>query len=445
MAQPVPAFQPASPPPSLRQMFMLWSPIAASIAMMVMEPSIINIALGRAADAEVALAAYGVAYGLAILIESPIIMLLDASVARSTNRGAFALVKRFTLALALAVTALGLLVSLTPLYTIVVEQLMRIPADIAAQTRPTLQILSLWPLPIAWRRSHQGVLIRAQKTGIITAATMLRLLILTVVLFGGLRVLPAKGAVVAGIAMVISVTAEAALTTWATQRALQTDLSEGTDLTSRDLWRFYSPLLVTSVLNHSCRPMVSAGIASAMLARPSLAAWPVAWGFVVLISGPAWSLQQLTTTLGTDQQAFRRVTRFAVGVGIVLSLLLAAVAFTPLYDLVLGRVYNLSADLRDLARAPVQLMVIYPILTSAASLLRGQLIRSGRTPTVRAAMLVGVAGLGLMLVLGITRLSVTGVMLAAVATLAGALAELAWLRYRLDDTTAWRRSPQPQS
>jgi len=436
MAQPAPDLQPVGPPPSIRQMFMLWSPIAASIAMMVLEPSIINIALGRAARAEVALAAYGVAYGLAILIESPVIMLLDASVARSSNRGAFALVKRFTLGLALAVTALGLLVSLTPLYTIVVEQLMRIPADIAAQTRPTLQILSFWPLPIAWRRAHQGVLIRAQKTGIITAATMLRLLILTAVLLGGLRIVPAKGAVVAGIAMVVSVTAEAALTTWATRRVLRSDHSDGTDLTMGDLWRFYSPLLATSVLNHSRRPLISAGIASALLVRPSLAAWPVAWGFVILVSGPAWSLQQLTTALGTDQQAFRRVTRFALSIGVLLSLLLAAVAFTPIYDMVLGRVYNLSADLRDLARAPVQLMVIYPFLTAAASLLRGRLIRRARTPTVRAAMLVGVAGLGLMLALGISRLSATGVMLAVAATLTGALAELAWLLYRSGDNMA---------
>jgi len=157
---------------------------------------------------------------------------------------------------------------------------------------------------------------------------------------------------------------------------------------------------------------------------------------VVLISGPAWSLQQLTTALGADQQAFRRVMRFALGIGMIFSVLLSMVAFTPLYDIVLSRVYNLSADLRDLARAPVQLMVIFPLLTASASLLRGRLIRAGRTPTVRAAMLVGVAGLVLTLALGITRLSLTGVMLAAAATLTGAIAELAWLRYRTTDSMA---------
>ncbi|MGD8599220.1 MAG: hypothetical protein PVJ26_19560, partial [Anaerolineae bacterium] len=91
--------------PTVRQMLALWLPLAASIVMMVLEPSTINIGLGRTTDPELALAAYGVAFSLALLIEAPIMMLLDASVARSVNREAFALVRRFTVALGLAVTA----------------------------------------------------------------------------------------------------------------------------------------------------------------------------------------------------------------------------------------------------------------------------------------------------------------------------------------------------
>ena len=147
---------PESTGPSLRQMLSLWLPLGASIMMMVLEPSTINIALGRTLEPELALAAYGVAFSLALLVEAPIIMLLDASVARSVDREAFQLMRRFTLLLGLIVTAVGLLVSLTPLYTLIVEGLMNIPEDVAARARPTMQILAFWPLPIAWRRAHMG-------------------------------------------------------------------------------------------------------------------------------------------------------------------------------------------------------------------------------------------------------------------------------------------------
>jgi hypothetical protein len=191
--------------PSVRHMLGLWVPLAASIVMMVLEPSIINIGLGRTINAELALAAYGVAFSLALLVEAPILMLLDASVARASDREAFALIRRFSLGLGLVVTAVGLVLSFTPLYDVIVLDLMNIPVDVAGRARPTLQILSFWSLPIAWRRAHQGVLIRNGRTAVITAATGVRLVTLAGALFGGLYILPDRGAVVAGIAMDISV------------------------------------------------------------------------------------------------------------------------------------------------------------------------------------------------------------------------------------------------
>jgi Na+-driven multidrug efflux pump len=417
-------------------MFSLWLPLAASVIMMVLEPSAINIALGRTLDPELALAAFGVAFSLALLVEAPIIMLLDASVARSIDREAFRLMRRFTLLLGLIVTAVGLLVSLTPLYTLIVEQLMNIPQDVAARARPTMQILSFWPLPIAWRRAHQGILIRANRTGMITVATGVRLLTLVAALFGGLLLLPGGGAVVAGLAMDISVTVEAALITWASRPVLRTEAfksdpsREQGPRTMRDLWRFYRPLAVSSLLRQSTRPVLNAGIAAAGMARASLAAWPVAWGFAILIAGPAWSLQQLTTALAVDEAAYRRVRGFALSLSGFFAFLLALVAFTPLYGLVMGGIYNLSPELQELARPALQLMSLYPLLLGAQSLLRGVLIRTGNTAAVRSAMTVNVLMLAAMVFVGVWFLSLSGVMVAAIAVLAGGLAELVWLRWR---------------
>ena len=250
--------RPSDRGPTVRQMFALWLPLAASIVMMVLEPSTINAGLGRTAEPELALAAFGVAFGLALLVEAPILMLLDASVSRSIDQAAFSVVRRFALGLGLAVTAAGLVLSLTPLSSIIVVDLMNIPPDVAARARPTLQVLAFWSLPIAWRRAHQGLLIRVRRTGMISVATGVRLLTLAGALFGGLLLWPDRGAVVAGLAMVLSVTVEAAVITWATQPVLKTDISRdsvstGGDppLTMHGLWRFYRPLAVTTILRQS--------------------------------------------------------------------------------------------------------------------------------------------------------------------------------------------------
>jgi len=411
--------------PSSRQMLGLWLPLAASISMMVLEPSIINIGLGRTSSPDLALAAFGVAFGLALLVEAPILMLLDASVARSRDREAFGIVRRITLILGLAVTALGLVVSLTPLYDLIVVRLMDIPLDVAAEARPTLQILSFWPLPIAWRRAHQGVLIRAEHTTTITAATGIRLATLSVSIIGGLFLFPWAGAVVAGIAMDLSVVVEALVITFQPDPAFASN-----PLTLRAMWRFYRPLAVTTILRQFTRPVLSAGIAAAAMPRESLAAWPVAWGLVILITGPAWSLQQLTTALATSRSAFRQVRNFALTLSALFGGLLALVAFTPLYEWVMDGIYRLSGELQALALPATQLLVVLPLLMGAQSLLRGALIRTGYTGEVRTAMALNVMVLVVTLLLGVSFLSLTGTLLAAVATVTGSLAELVWLYWK---------------
>ncbi len=423
--------------PTVRKMLRLWLPLAASIIMMVLEPSIINIGLGRTLDPELALAAYGVAFSLALVVEAPIIMLLDASVARSVDAEAFRLLRRFALLLGLLVTGIGLVVSLTPLYTLVVEQLMNIPADVAARARPTTQILSLWPLPIGWRRAHQGVLIRANRTGVITVATGVRLLTLAAGLFGGLVLLPESGSVIAGVAMDISVIVEAALITRATAPVLRSGTfgdaaKEPGPRTMGELWRFYQPLAVSTILRQISRPVLNAGVAAAGMARASLAAWPVVWGFAILVAGPAWSLQQLTTALAVDEAAYRRVRGFAMTLSGFFAIVLLAVGFTPLNGLVMGGVYNLSPELQELARPGLQLLAVYPVLMGAQSLLRGVLIRKGHTGVVRSAMLFNVLTLAAAVLAGVRFFSLSGVVVAAIGVLAGAVAEQVWLVRRKD-------------
>jgi len=424
-------------PPTTRQMLALWLPLAASVVMMVLEPTIINIGLGRTATPELALAAYGVAFSLALLVEAPIIMLLDASVARAVDRPSFVLIRRFAFLLGLAVTVIGLILSFTPLYDLVVRGWMHIPADVATQARPTLRVLSFWSFPIAWRRAHQGVLIRARHTAAISAATVVRLLTLAGAMLGGLVLYPEQGALVAGIAMVISVNVEALLITLATRPTLRSPAYRLTDPTAghppptmRSLWRFYRPLLWTTILRQFGRPLLNAGIAAAAMPVASLAAWPVTWGFAILIAGPAWSLQQLSTALVSDAAAYRAVKRFALSLGAVMALLLGAVAFTPLYGPVMGDVYNLSPALQELARPALQLLVLYPLLMGAQSLLRGVLIRTGRTDPVRWAMAINISTLGATLLVGVALFTINGVVLAAIATLTGGLAELAFLWWK---------------
>ena len=61
-------------------------------------------------------------------------------------------------------TVLHILMGFTPLFDLVVVQLMRVPETLIEPIRLGLQLMVFWSAAIAWRRFIQGILIRHGKT-----------------------------------------------------------------------------------------------------------------------------------------------------------------------------------------------------------------------------------------------------------------------------------------
>src|SRR5262245_14840636 len=110
-----------------------------------MELPLVSAAVARLPDARVHLAAYaGVVFPVALLIESPIIMLLSASTALSRDRQAYRALRRFMHGAGAALTALHALVAFTPLYDVVAVSVLGAPAEVLEPGRLGLRIMLPW-------------------------------------------------------------------------------------------------------------------------------------------------------------------------------------------------------------------------------------------------------------------------------------------------------------
>jgi Na+-driven multidrug efflux pump len=407
-------------------------PLALSSSMMTLEPLIINTALSHAPNAETTLAAYSVMFSIALVIEAPVIMLVSASNALSRTQDAFRKLFRFMLALGIAVVMIGFLVSLTPLYGWLVLDLMGIPPAVAHVVRPGLVIMSIWSFPIAWRRTLQGLLIAHNRTPIVTVATIVRLLALVGALAVGRQLMADRMLVVSALAMQASVIAESLVVTLPAFRLVRAMPSGPSQrpLTWSGLFRFYQPLATMTILRQIGRPMLSAGIAAAQLPERSLAAWSVAWSLIMLPFGATMGLEQVAITKGTTPAELVRVRRFVWGVGLVLSSVLALLAYAPVAGSALGDLFDLTPEIRPLVILVLRLTAVLPLLQSLQALLRGVAIGQERTVDVRTAVAAGLAATGLVTVVGPRMSFCTGAMIGAAATMLAALAEVGWLAWR---------------
>jgi Na+-driven multidrug efflux pump len=413
---------------------LLYLPLAASWALMLLEAPLINAFLARGADPELSLAAYGIAQSIILVVEAPVLMILELSIALSRNLADFREIRRFYVLVGLAITALGLLLFYTPLGGLLLCDIMGIPPTIAEATIPALRILVWWPLPIGWRRLYQGVLVNDGRTRIISIATALRLVVLLAVLALGQSFGTIPGATLGAITMVVAVIIEAGVIHWAALSTFRGSLSQKTadaaSISLRYLWLFYLPLAVTSVLRQSIRPLITAGIAAAPMAELSLAAWPVAFSLASIFWGPTLGLQPVTVALTSGKDSWHTVSRFVLAVGSLLTSALALVAFTPLLSVVLGQLFGISGAVAELAAPAVRIQVLLPLAYTFHALFTGLLVKKGHTSAVRTAKTVDMVVVGVTLFLGLRYSGLLGSALGATAIIAGALVEAIWLYFR---------------
>src|SRR5512139_1627414 len=134
-----------APPLSLNRIARAWWPLAGSWLLMGAELPALSAVVARLADPETNLAAYGgVIFPLALIIESPIIMLLAASTALSKDMASYLKIRRFMMISGALLTMLHVLIAFTPLYYVVVVNILGVPQEIVEPARLGLMIMLPW-------------------------------------------------------------------------------------------------------------------------------------------------------------------------------------------------------------------------------------------------------------------------------------------------------------
>ncbi|MFZ5826595.1 MAG: hypothetical protein ACOY94_20065 [Bacillota bacterium] len=438
MGQPVPESAGAQREGALTwgSMLRLFLPLSLSDVIMILSGPILTIGLTRLAHPQISLAAYSVALNVAILLESPIIMLLHASTALSRYRETYRPLRLFMIWANALLTALFLLIAFTPAYDWLFRGVLGQPAAIADAARPAFQLLLLSPAAIGWRRFHQGILINHKRSNLVAYAGFARVGSLSLVTVLGVLG-KGHGATVAGLALVTSVIVEAAAVTWLTRPYLKEREAKEEDQAPawapRTVWQiagWYWPLAMTQILVWIVRPLINGGIARTPDPELGLAAWPVAWTTIGMVANSVRMVQQLALTLLKDRQSYLMLRRFMLAAGLGASGLMALLAFSPLGLGYMEWVLGLRGGLQSVALAAVpalQIGLFYPLMVALQNWMQGLLVRNGRTGAVNAGAITGGTITMAVVYTGALVWQLPGASLGVIAIMSGGLAELAVL------------------
>ncbi|HSJ15266.1 MAG TPA: hypothetical protein VK939_12670 [Longimicrobiales bacterium] len=419
--------------------FRFWAPLSAQWLMMGLEGPFLAAVIARMGDPTFNLAAYGVAFAFAILVESPVIMLMSASTALVEDAASYRRLRNFANALNAGATALLLLVLAPPVYDAIMSGMLALPPAVAALTYTALWILLPWPAAIGYRRFLHGVLIRSGRTRLVAYGTLVRLLGMsgTALALYGTTSLP--GAWVGAAALSAGVCVEALATRVmaipalrelglppllrTTPQGLAPSTADGAPPGYGELLRFYYPLALTSFIVLAVNPLLTFFMGRAPAPVESLAVFPVVHSLSFLFRSFGFSYQEAAIALlGRRLENAARLARFGAILALASSGAMALVAFTPLADFWFVTVSGLPPELARLAILPTRILVPLCALAVLLSLQQAVLVQGRETRPITVASGVEVLGIALLFPLLGWGAGMTGVSAATLALLGGRLA-----------------------
>ena len=403
--------------------------------MMATEGPLIAAVIARMPDPTFNLAAHGVTFALAILIEAPVIMLMSAATALVRDRNSFLKLRNFAFALNFLSTA-GLLVLLIPgVFNWVTGSLIGLPTEVSSLTYGALWFMLPWPGAIGYRRFLQGVLIRAGKTRLVAWGTVIRLIAMALASLCGFLWLDMPGSWIGAMALGIGVSVEAVAARFMaapTVRGLldgKGDLeATGREISYRDIASFYLPLALTSLIGLAVQPLLTFFMGRSVAPLESLAVFPVVHSLSFFFRSMGLAFQDVAIALmGERLENFRELRRFALTLGGATSLGIALVGFTPLSHVWFVSISGLTPELTAFALIPTRLLVPLPFLSVILSLQRAILVEGRRTQHITVASAVELAAVALVFVGLGWGLNLVGATAAFAAFLGGRLASNAYL------------------
>ncbi len=417
-----------------RDVVRTWWPLAAGWFFMTIEQVLVTAVVARLVAPEIQLAAWGVAFAISTLIQSPSTVLLPTSTALARDGATYRRLVRYATWVLAALVTLHAAIALTPAYDLIVRQWMGVPPEVADAARITLLIMTPWSLGTGYRRFLQGVMIRFGRSRIVIFGTFVRLGVAGAVLALGAWSGLLPGAQLAATAIILGVLSEMGYTRVRAMATVRKHLPPGPEpdepLTPGRFLRFWTPLVSLVLLTMFVQTLVTVVLARMPEPIDSLAVWPVLFGFLMILQSPGWAYTEVVIALMRRPGAVRVLRRFTWGLVAVVTALVVALSATPLAALWFDAVAGLSPRLAELAVAGLWLAVLMPALRVVHSWYQGAIMYGERTRGIFESVLIFLAVAAATFAFGIAWGGVTGLYVGVIGMTLAMIAQAAWLAHR---------------
>jgi len=373
-------------------------PLAATSILMMSSHSIVSGALARAYHPAVAMAAYSAALSIGQLFESPTFGIQRMVVSLTEGPQSFWTTARVAACILAGILFLMGAVGYSPLAAWLFGELVGLEGDALIQAITCFRIFMLWPTFVTLRGISQGLLVLSKKTYWLTANMLVRVTAMMALAAVLPRLL--EGASVGAAVLMAGIGIEAglsALVVAAVGRHFWSSASESgpaargvrhrEPLPAWYVVRFFAPVAAASLVQTASKPALAAGLGRTTDPVLALAAYQVAMNLAFIFSAISFNIHQVVVVYGREARHPALTRTFCLAVGLLGTLALGLLAFTPAGLFVLEDLIGAPADVVRQATVLLRWLVPLPLVTTVTEYYYGLLLLARRTKPITAAKL----------------------------------------------------------
>lgn len=372
-----------------RRVFSRWLPLALSWALMSLELPLVQSIVSAMPDSRMNLAALGIVFAICLMCESPILMLVSASAALVQDWESYRKLRNFALTLSFLMSLIFIFTAFLLRYVGVLLKISNNDAILAERVFDACLLSIIIPFAVGNRRFVQGVLIRSGKSFLLTIGTITRLALIVLVGFTLSHLSNLHGAIVGSAAGVSGMLGESLMITILSLGTINS-LKEGTQgvetLSYSSIFKFYSPLAISGVVNLSILPVLTFFMSQAHEPVNSLAGYQILQGILFFLSALALGLQEVVVSmLGAQHQGYKILRNFTLLLALFVAILFSTYVLTPLSSHVIVGIMGIASPLFLFLHPVLVLAIPIPVLTVFSVAMRGAVVVARRTRWVTAA------------------------------------------------------------
>ena len=416
---------------SLKKILVFWLPLASTWIMMSLEGPLLSSLISRLPDPKFNLAAYGVVFSLALIFESPIIMMMSASTSLVKDYNSFLKLRNFNYWFIGFTTSLLIIFLIPSVFDFLILDLIKLNREIAKLTYKSMIIFIFWPGLIGYRRFYQGILIRNALTKLVALGTLVRIFSMAITAFLLFAYSNLDGVVIGSFALISGVFTEAVASRFmvnGTLKKIKLFHNSSEMLSYKDIFLFYYPLALTSFITLAVQPVGTFFLSISREALNSLAVLPVINSFVFIFRSIGVSFQEVAIALLAEcNEYYGKIKKFVFSLSLILAAIIFIIVLTPIYNMIFQGIFGLKSELVSFAFLPLLIYSIMPTLSVIISFQRAVLVNYKNTNPITIATIIEFVLIIITLYVLIKTIPLIGAIAATTAFVIGRLGANAYL------------------